>query len=271
MAGLIVVLLGILGYAGAGIASSDQRVADAQHTLDAVISHETSLNATFTDINAQLGALNGSSFKAQDAVGVVDRSVASSQLAMTTINADDSSLSTALGHLNTNRWLTMPGRGNVDREAARLTHARAALAAARTVAADKVQEGKFWHSLYTGLGDLAVLNTQSSAGDLVAAKSTLGTMKTDIDQAAAQSTAPSLPAEMASLMKDLQAFVADYGKQLEAQIAGDDAGVATYQASVQGDLTRIGQYDMGAMGKKIDAFYQPLIDRFNAEMAAATA
>ena len=83
--------------------------------------------------------------------------------------------------------------------------------------------------------------------------------------------APPLPAELAGLTRDLQAFVDDFGKQLDAQVAGDDASVAAYQANVQADLTKIASYDIDAIGKKIDAFYKPLIDHFNSEIGAATA
>ena len=268
---LLLLIVGIVVYAAGGIVYAGARIASADRTLNAVISHQNTLNATFTDINTQLGVLNNNpSFKPQDAVALVDRSVASSQLATTTINTDDASLRDAQSGLDQNRWLTMIGRGNLDRETARISHARNALAAARTVAADKVLEGKFWHSLYSGLSDLALLNSQSSSGDLASARSTLNTMKAHIDQAATQSSAPPLPAELGNLMQDLQRFVSDYGKQLDAQIAGDDAGVATYQTSVQADLARVAQYDFDAISKKIVAFYKPLIDRFNTEIAAAT-
>jgi hypothetical protein len=269
---LLLVIAGVIAYAVAGIVYAGARIASADVALNSVVSHQNTLNATFTDINTQLGALNNnSSFKPQDAVALVDKSVSNSELATSTISADDASLRSALSGLDDYKWLTMVGRGNLDREAARIGHARNALAAARIVAVDKVLEGKFWHALYTGLGDLAVLNTQSSSGDLASARTTLGTMTSDIDQAAAQSSAPPLPLELSSLMKDLQAFVADYGKQLDAQIAGDDASVTTYQASVQADLARVGQYDFDAIGKKIVAFYKPMIERFNTEIAAATA
>jgi hypothetical protein len=269
---LVVVIVGLIVYAGAGIVYAGARVAIADRTLNAVVSHQNTLNATFTDINTQVGALNSNpAFKPQDMVALVDKSVANSQLATTTINTDDASLRDALSALDENPWLTMVGRGNLDREAARIGHARNALAAARTVAADKLLEGKFWHAVYTGFVDLGTLKTQSDAGDLASAHTTLGTLKNDIDQAAQQSTAPPLPPELAGLTTDLQAFVADYGKQLDAQIAGDDAGVANYQASVNTDLAKVQQYDFGAIAKKIDAFYKPLIDRFNSEIAAATA
>jgi hypothetical protein len=267
---IAILIIGLIGYAGAGIVYSAVRVASAERTLNTVISHQNTLNSTFSDINTQLGSLSSSSaFNPQQAIVLVDRSVANSELATQTINQDDVSLSTAATQLQDNAWLTVVGRGSLDREAKRIGHARNALAAARTIASDEGLDGHFWHALYTGLADLTTLNTQSGAGDLTTAKSTLGTMKTDIDQATQLSTSPGLPAELHDLMADLQTFIGDYGKQLDAQLAGDDASVAAYQAAVMADLTKIGKYDIDKIGREIDAFYKPLIDRFNTEIAAA--
>jgi hypothetical protein len=267
---IAILIIGLIGYAGAGIVYSAVRVASAERTLNTVISHQNTLNSTFSDINTQLGSLSSSSaFNPQQAIVLVDRSVANSELATQTINQDDVSLSTAATQLQDNAWLTVVGRGSLDREAKRIGHARNALAAARTIASDEGLDGHFWHALYTGLADLTTLNTQSGAGDLTTAKSTLGTMKTDIDQATQLSTSPGLPAELHDLMADLQTFIGDYGKQLDAQLAGDDASVAAYQAAVVADLAKIGKYDIDKIGREIDAFYKPLIDRFNTEIAAA--
>ncbi len=265
-------IIGLIGYAGAGIVYSATRVANAERTLNTVVSHQNTLNSTFSDINTQLSSLSSSSaFNSQQAIVLVDKSVANSELATQTINQDDASLSAAATRLNENAWLTMVGRGSLDREATRIGHARKALDAARTIAADEGLDGHFWHALYAGLADLTTLNMQSGAGDFAAAKSTLGTMKTDVDQATQLSTAPGLPAELHDLMSDLQTFVSDYGTQFDAQIAGDAASVAVYQAVVQADLTKISKYDIDKIGSEIDAFYKPLIDRFNTEIAAATA
>jgi hypothetical protein len=269
---IAILIAGIIGYAGGSLLYSGARIASAERALNTVIAHQNTLNATFSDINTQLKALTGSStFRPQDAVALVDRSVSNSELATTTISRDDASLRSELNGLDQYRWLTLVGTSNLDREAARIEHARNALAAARTIAADKALEGRFWHSLYSGLVDLATLKSQTTSGDLTSAQATLKTMKRDIDQAAQQSGAPPLPTELAGLTRDLQAFVDDYGKQLDAQVAGDDASVAAYQANVQSDLTKIASYDIDAIGKAIDAFYQPLIERFNSEMGAATA
>ena len=269
---IVILILGLIGYAGAGLVYSRSRVTNAEHTLNTVVSHQNSLNATFNDLNTQLSALNGTStFNSQQAIALVDKSVANSELATQTINQDDASLSTAAGDLARNPWLTLVGRSSLNRESTRLAHARKALAAARTVSADEVLDGRFWHALYTALADLANLNSQSGAGDFNGAQSTLSTMKSDVDQAARLSTSPGLPSALHNLMVDFQTFVTDYGKQLDAQLAGDDAGVATYQGTLQADLTRIGGYNIDQIGTEIDAFYKPLINRFNSEIAAATA
>ena len=266
-----ILILGIIGYAGTGIVYAGVLVANSDRTISTVVSHQNSLNTSFTEISSQLSALSTSStFNAQAAITLVDESVSNSELATRTINQDDASLMSAEARLAASPWLTAIGRTNLDRESARIRHARNALAAARAIAADEVLDGHFWHSLYTALGDLDTLSRQSSAGDLTSARSTLAMMQTHVNQAIQQSTAPGLPADLHDLMVDLQTFVTDYGKQLDAQLAGDTASVAAYQSSVNSDLTKLGAYDVDKIGTEIDAFYKPIIDRFNSEMAAAT-
>jgi hypothetical protein len=167
--------------------------------------------------------------------------------------------------LAASRWFTVVGHSGIDRESARVVHARNALAAARTVAADQALDGRFWHSMYTALSELDTLNNQASGGDLTSAKTTLGKLQTDVAQ-----TAPGLPSDLHSLIVDLQTFVTDYGKQLDAQIAGDDATVAQDESTIDSDRAKLGTYDVDKIGSEIDGFYRPLIDRFNSEIAAAT-
>lgn len=267
-----ILIIAIILYAGTGIVYSGVLVASSERTLNNVVSHQNTLNTSFNAIDSEVRALNSSgNFNPQQEVTLVDKSIANSQLAMQTINQDDASLVSTEGQLNGSRWLTAVGRSSIDRESARLGHARNALAAARTIAADEALDGLFWHSLYSALGDLDLLSNQSSSGDLTAAKSTLATMKSDVDQAVQRSAAPALPSDLHNLMVDMQTFAADFGKQLDAQIAGDDASVAQYQASLDADRTRLGTYDIDKIGTAIDAFYRPLLDRFNSEIAAATA
>lgn len=267
-----ILIVGIIGYAGTGLVYSGVLAASAERTINTVVSDQNSLNQSFTSINSELSALSTSStFNAQQAIALVDKSVSNSELATRTITQDDASLGSVEKQLAANRWLTAIGHSSVDRESTRIAHARDALAAARTIASDQVLDGRFWHSLYTALGDLDTLNKQSGAGDLASARATLTSMQMDVTIAVQQSTSPGLPTDLHDLMVDLQSFVTDYGKQLDAQLAGDDASVAQYQASVEADLTKLSAYDIDKIGKEIDAFYKPLVDRFNSQIAAATA
>jgi len=267
-----VLIIGMIGYAVSSTLYSAFRVNSAEQTLNTVVSHQNSLNVTFGAINSQLVALNSSAaFDSAQALTLVDKSIANSQLAMNTINRDDASLRTAANNLNALPWLTLLGRGSLDRVATRIAHARKALAAARAIASDEMLDGRFWSVLYGGLADFTTLNTQSSAGDVAGARSTLVKMKAEIDQAAQLSGAPGLPADLHDLMADIQTFVGDYGNKLDAQAAGDDVAESTAETNVDTDVTEIGKYDIDKIGGEIDSFYKPMIDRFNSEIAAATA
>ena len=268
---IAVLIVGVIVYAGVGLAVSASRVANAERTLNVVVSHQNTLTSTFNDINTQLSQLSsGSAFNPQQSIILVDKSVSNSETATKTIEADDGSLASAASQLGATRWLVVVGQNSLDREATRIQHARNALGAARTIASDELQDGHFWHSLYAGIYDLTRLEAQTYANDLTSAQTTLGMFKADIDSALALSTAPGLPTELHDMMADMQTFIADYGKQLSAQVAGDDASVAAYQGTVNADRQKLGTYDFDKIGAAITAYYKPLIDRFNSEIAAAT-
>lgn len=269
---IALLIVGVIVYGAAGLVVSGTRVANAERTLNAVVSHQNTLNSTFSDINTQLSQLSSSSaFNPEQAIILVDKSVSNSEVATKTIEDDDASLASVSAQLGSTRWLTLVGQSSLDREATRVQHARNALGAARTIAADELGDGHFWHSLYAGLADMTKALSESYADNLSDAKTTLGIMKTDVDSALQESTAPGLPSALRDLMVDMQTFVADFGKQLDARASGDVAGAATYQDAINADLRKIsGGYDFDKIGADIAAFYQPLLDRFNREIAAAT-
>jgi hypothetical protein len=266
-----ILIIGVILYAGAGIVYAGALSSSAERTLSTVVSHQNSLNASFSEIDGEVTALGGNgTFDPQQAVALVDKSVARSQTATTTIQQDDKSLASVQGQLGGSRWLTLVGHSSIDRETARVDHARNALAAARMIAADQALDGRFWHDLYTTLAELDTLNNQAGSGDFTSAKSTLTKMQSDVDEAVQQSTAPGLPPDLHSLMMDLKTFAGDFGKQLDAQIAGDDATVAQLQSNLDSDRMKLGTYDVDKIGGEIDAYFRPLISRFNSEIAAAT-
>jgi len=266
-----ILIIGIIGYAGTGIVYAGVMVANADRSLNTVVSHENDFSKSFNEITTEHKALSGSNFNPKDEVALADKSVMSSQLAAQTINQDDAALGSVERSLEGSRWLTAISRSSLDRESTRIRHLQNSLAAGRTIAAAGVVDGTFWHSVYSALADLDLINTQAGSGDFTSARTTLTTMKADVDHAVQQPASPSLPADLRQLVIELQTLVADYSKQLDAQIAGDDATVAAQQAVLDADRTKLASYDMDKVGTEIDGFYKPLIDRFNSEVAAATA
>jgi len=245
-----VLVFSIVGYSVASILYTGHRVAEAEGTLNAVVSHQNSLNGTFGNIDAQLSMLNTSGkFDSQQALMLVELSIQNSNVATRTVEADDRSLNTAAGDMRVAQWLSVMERGDLDRESSRVAHARAALAIARVVAADQALDGQFWHALYAGLADYSAYSATSSPAALKSSSA-------EVAYAAQMSAyAPGLPDDLRALMTDLQVFLADTARD----------------TSVAGDLNRIAAYNIDTIGGEIDAFYRPMIDRYNSELSAATA
>ncbi|HVH62340.1 MAG TPA: hypothetical protein VNA65_01940 [Candidatus Dormibacteraeota bacterium] len=266
------IVIGILGYGVAGTVYAASRISTADRALNSVISHQNQLNTTFRSIDAQSATLkSGGNFNVTQAEALIDQFVASSVAAGKTIDQDDNALASSSVGLNDNRWLTAFSRTSLDRESARIVHARKALSFAKTVAADYVLDGHFWRALYRALGDLDQLGAQNAGGDVTGAKATVVTMKSDVDGALQLSSAPGLPPEMHSLMVDFQTLTVDFGKLLDADLANDDAAIMSAEQLVQSDGNKISSYDFDKIGNEINDFYKTYVDGFNSEMAKATA
>jgi hypothetical protein len=269
---VVIVVIGIIGYAVAGFAYASTRVAGANRSLNTVVSHQNSLNTTFKDLDTKFSGLNSSSsFDPKAAHALIDQFVANAKAAGTSVDQDDASLVSARASLNDQSWLTVLSKSGLDKEAQRIDHARNGLAKARTIAADYVLDGGFLQSFLDAAADLDTLGTQSANADLPAAKATLATMRTHVDKALSLSKAPGLPVELHDLMVDFQALVTDFGKLLDAAAAGDNNAVTSAEQAVEKDATKISSYNFDKISTEIDAFYKPLVDTFNSEMAAATA
>jgi hypothetical protein len=269
---MVIVVIGVIGYAVAGFAYASSRVAGANRSLNTVVSHQNSLNTTFKELDTKFSGLNSSaSFDPKAAHTLIDQFVVNARAAGTTVDQDDASLVSARASLDEQQWLTALSKANLDKEAQRIAHARTGLATAKTIAADYVQDGQFLQSFLDAATDLDTLGTQSANADLAAAKTTLVTMKTHVDKALQLATAPGLPVELHDLMVDFQALVADFGKLLDAAAAGDNNVITSAEQAVEKEATKISAYNFDKISTEIDAFYKPLVDTFNSEMAAATA
>lgn len=267
-----IVFIGIIGYAVAGFAYASSRVSSADRSLNTVISHQNNLNSTFKDIDTKFSGLNSSStFDPVQAKSLMSQFVTNAQATVVAVDQDDASLARARASLGDQQWLTLFSRGRLDKEANRIDHARAALADAKTVAADYVQDGLFLEAFIDAATDLETLGTQTASADLAGAKTTLSTMKTHVDKALQLSSAPGLPTELHSLMVDFQSLVTDFGKLLDAVSTGNVTAITNTEKAAEADANKISSYNFDSIGTQIDAFFKPLIDGFNSEMAKATA
>ena len=269
---IAVVIVGIIGYAVTGFAYATNRVANADRALNTVISHQNRLNTTFQNIDGEFGSLSGSaSFNSQQARSIADEFVASATKAATTVKQDETSLAAASAGLDEQQWLTVFSRSLLDQEAGRVAHARKALADAKTIADDYVLDGQFLQAFLDATADLDALAAQTSSSDLAGASLTVATMKTHVDRALQLSTAPGLPPDLHSLMNDFETLVADFGKLVTAAQANDNPGVTTAAVTIQADADKLSGYNYDQISADIDAYYKPLVDDFNSQMAAATA
>lgn len=267
----VIVLVGIIGYAVVGFAYTSTRIASADRSLNAVISHKNNLNSTFKDIDKQFNGLSSSStFNPTQSRVAVDQFIAKAKAARTMADEDDASLVSARAGLEAQKWLTAFSRNGLDRESARIDHARKALSNARSIALDYAKDGEFFQAFLDSLLDLDGTLTLSSNGDTAGAKATLPKLKTHVDSALQLSTAPGLPSEVHTLMVDFETLVADFGTLLDALAANDSPAIVTAGRAVSADGTKIGSYDFTKMGLDIDAYYKPLVDAFNSEMTKAT-
>jgi len=269
---VIVVIIGIIGYAITGFAYATGRVASSDRTLNTVISHQNALNTTFKNIDSEFGALSGSAnFNSAQARSVADEFVASATRARATIAQDDASLVADSSSLHDRRWLTLFSQSLLDKEAGRVGHARKALADARTISGDYVLDGQFWQAFLDAAADRDTLAAQTSSSDLVGASATVAIMKTDVDKALQLSTGPGLPPDLHSVMEDFETLVADFGKLIIATQSGDASAINTAATTVQADSDKISAYNYDKISAAVDTFYQPFIADFNSQMATATA
>ena len=254
---IVIVVIGIIGYAVTGLAYAQTRVGNADKTLNAVVSHQNSLNTTVADLNSKFNGLSTSAtFDPQQARTLFQQFAASETAAGVTDDQDDASLAASRATLSQQEWLTIVARSSLDKEAAKIDHARKALSIAKTAAAGYAQVGQFFQTYYGAQVDFQLVSTQVASADLAGAGATLATMKADVDKGLQLSSSPGLPSELHALMVDLGTLVTDFGKLLTAAAANDDTAITSAGNSVQADANKLGTYNIDKIMAEIARLLQ---------------
>jgi hypothetical protein len=72
-------------------------------------------------------------------------------------------------------------------------------------------------------------------------------------------------------MVDLGKLVTDFGTLLDAAAASDYTAITNADNAVQADANKLGTYDLNKILAEIDAYYKPMFDQIDSEMAKAAA
>ena len=268
----VVIVASALGYGVVGYAFASSRIAGARSAYNTVVSHQNVITEEFNTLDTKMTALSLSTATSSDLQqnrASYVQLVSQSQSAEPTLTTDDAFLSRTQANLNQNSWLTLIRRSDLDQTSAKIGHERKALADAKAIAGDLVELGTFYQVFYDSLIDLDTLTAKATASDFTGAAAAIGTLKSDISKAIDLSSAPGLPPEMKLFLTDFQTLAMDVGKLLNAVIAGDTNGVQADVKAVDADNTKIQTYDFNKMSAATKAFYQPMIDAFNAEASIA--
>ena len=269
---LVVVVLG--GYAVGGFVYGQGKVNSATDAYNKVVDHENKLTDYFNNLNQQLSSAtsdpaNATADQINQEKALYLQLATQSQASQPQVTADDNALASADASLKENSWLTVLSKGSIDKADARIGHARAALAVAKTILADSILYGQFYATVDDAALDLDALDTAANKGDLNGVDTAINTLKTDVAKAIQEDKAPGVASEMDAFLNDLQTTAADFAALVAAVRAGNQNGVNQAVNKLDADTKKLEGYDFDAMSTKEQAFYKALIDQYNKEIEAA--
>ena len=255
-------------YLGVGYALASSRTSAAQRALDSTLQHKVDFSQAITGLSDGFSAFSAAAFDPLTFKTEVDGFVQSASSQRANIEDDDKQLEAASRKLGEAAWLTVPSRGNLDRTASRIGHARKALAAGSTITSGYAQDGRFLEAYAQVLLDVGDLNAAGSA-DLTAALTVVDQLKTDAESALALTNAPGLPAELHELMADVASVATDFHNAITALIAKNDAAYAAAKTQGDKDLATLGAVDTTRVGDEVKSFYQPYFATYSQELQLA--
>jgi hypothetical protein len=259
----------------AGFTFATSRIDSSTKALNTVITNENAITAQFNstkDVSALDTKATGTELQSDKTA--VAKVVTQSQAAQATITTDQASLVSAQGSLNDNSWLTTFSRSRLDNMSGKIGHWRNALVSAKTITGDLVQLGTFLQAYDDSLIDRDKVTTAITATtiDFTGLASALVSLKGDVAKAISLADAPGLPPDMKAFLIDLQTEGADTTKLLNDAINGADNNTLTAEGNqVDADGVKVDAHDIVKINIAVLAFYTPLVDAYNAEVAKANA
>jgi len=259
-------------YGGGGLIYAQVMLANARTAYAAVVNDENQTTDAFNALATKLTASPANATTTpEQAKASVAQFVKQAEDARAQAQSDDATLAGAEANLRQYPWLTPPSASAIDSEVTRIGHLRKVLADAGVILSDLVRLGSFYGALADVSGNVVDLGNLAKAHDIKGALAAAATLKTNTDLAITRDTAPGLPGDADKFLHAVRDLAVDYTRLLAAIQAGDNAGATTANQSVQADTTRLQAFDTSKWSASVNAFYKPLIDAYDSEVASANA
>lgn len=266
--------LSVFGYLSGSLIYSKILLDNADGALGAAVQDQHSLAPAIRSLKTSfVGGDSGTLTAAQlqknrDTVNEIVLQAGAAQMQ---IDSDDQSLRDAGAGLLQDQWLTVISRSSLDKEAGRLRLEYDVLADARTIMADYAQLARFTESLYDVLLDFNAIGAVSQARNLGAIEQDVTKLQADTATAISLDRSPGLPPAVDTLMRLIQAVGNDFSRLLSAGLSGSRSAISAAEAQGRSDIAKIKAFDYAAITTALTAFYSPLVDAYNADVARAAA
>jgi hypothetical protein len=268
-----IVCLALFGYLAGGLLLAKVRLDAADGAYAAAAGDQKSIGPGINSLKSSdhSGLATGTASQRAQERAAAARDLAFAQSAQTQIDFDDQSLAAAGSALQEDRWLTVLSRSSLDRAARRVLAERKVLGDARTIMADYVQMENFAVSLFDVDIDFDGITAASKARDLHGIEVAIGQVRSDIAKAKSLDKAPGLPPQVDRLMRLIQVIGDDFARVFSAALAHNTAAVAAAEKVGSADIAKLRAFDFSTIVTDIEAFYTPMVDAYNADVARAAA
>jgi hypothetical protein len=264
---IVAVFVLVIAYLLVGASVAAASAGRADRALKATIGHQSTVTAAlntdpFKGIDLNSPTVDITAMKA--ALAKYDAQVPQ---ALSLIRADQAALSEA--RPGQGSALTLPEQGILNRDRQRVDAAIAALKSAQTALNYDNQQDAFLHPFFDSIAALEGLTKSEQANDISGALSQVAAADASLQKTLALAKPPAISAPVVSLVKDLQAVVADLKGLLTAAQAHDLAGVQKWTATGDADSKKIEAFDQTAADNADKALFKPLNDSYNSHMKIA--
>jgi hypothetical protein len=268
------IVLAVFGYVGGGLVYTKVRLDGADSAYNSAVADQKAVAQLINSLKGSSTPAAPTTFSEahlQQDWAVIVKFVTDSESARMQIDLDDQTLVDAAAGLDEDRWLTVLSRSTVDAASRRVALERKVLADARSIVSDFVLIGNFFHSFVDIEFDFVAISTSAKAGDLNAVASEIAKVRADTAKGISLDKSPGLPPEVDELMRLIQVIDGDFSNLLNAEISKNASAVGAAEKAGRADTAKLQVLDHSMVVQEMQAFYAPMIDTYNADVAKAGA